>query len=54
VKTERTARSEAGTAQSTTKQQPTMVTVIYNGKEGQIPSDKIDAFLKKYPTAKRK
>lgn len=34
--------------------QPSMVTVILDGKEGQIPSDKINAFMKKYPNAKRK
>lgn len=45
---------QAGTKPSTTNQQPAMITVVLNGKEGQIPSDKIGAFLKKYPTAKRK
>lgn len=43
-----------GGSQKPQQPQPTMITVVLNGKEGQIPSDKIDAFLKKYPTAKRK
>lgn len=30
-----------------------MITVILNGKAGQVPSGQIDAFMKKYPTAKR-
>ena len=42
---------KAGEGQPT---QPSMVTVILDGKEGQIPSDKINAFMKKYPNAKRK
>lgn len=36
-------------------QKPTgMITVVLDGKEGQIPADKIDAFMKKYPKAKKK
>lgn len=36
-------------------QQPvSMVTVVLDGKEGQIPADKVEAFMKKYPKAKRK
>jgi hypothetical protein len=31
-----------------------MVTVVLNGKEGQIPEDQVSAFLKKYPNAKRR
>lgn len=31
-----------------------MITVVLNGKTGQIPSDKIDEFMKKYPNAQRK
>jgi hypothetical protein len=34
--------------------QPKMITVVLNGKEGQIPEDKLADFLKKYPQAKRK
>jgi len=37
------------------KKATTMITVtLPNGQSGQIPSDKIDAFMKKYPNAKRK
>ena len=44
----------AESQQPSTKNSGGMVTVVLDGKEGQIPSDKIDAFMKKYPTAKRK
>lgn len=39
-----------------TKQTPStsgMVTLMINGQTGQIPADKVEAFLKKYPKAKR-
>lgn len=40
--------------EANTQSKPTMIMVTMpNGQSGQIPSDKIDAFMEKYPNAKR-